>query len=299
MRESLEFFLALLDRGESACVSREDFSGRHGSALRLWQSLGFVSREPWAHHAPTCPHCAEGVPYRLGELYRCNRCRSVVDHSWLLLWHFDERAFFEWLAAELGLQGGVRRLDSRLWQLGTYRRAGELLECFYQRGGLLAEPAVSRLAAYRNVLLLYGLASPHPDERLGCQRVSLLELLGPDGPPNVADLTLLLRGRGHVRFDTRSGALWVGGRCLGEVPVGSREFYFLDCLARQRDRFVPYADLKYYVLEQTGGSDETDEATFCQGLKSRIKKKWIAEIDRFLVTTNKADGYRLRVHLEA
>ena len=48
------------------------------------------------------------------------------------------------------------------------------------------------------------------------------------------------------------------------------------------------------MLHATGSTDETEEATFCQGLKTRIKKKWVPGIDLLLTTTNKADGYRLR-----
>ncbi len=300
MRSSLELLLGLLEHGAPACVSREDFEGPCGPALQVWQELGFLSREPSAHHAPACPHCTEGVPYLLGDQYRCNRCRSVVDHHWLLLWHFDESAFFHWLAAQLGLRGGVRVIDDRLWQLGTWgtESGGDVYECFYRRGGPLPEPGQRRLAAYQNVILLYGLAPLSGEQCPGVHRISLLELLGPDGPPAVADLESLLRGRGNVTFDGRSGRLWAGSRCLGEVPVGSREYFFLERLAREPDRFVPYADLKRSVLQQTGGADATEEATFCQGLKSRIKRKWIPEINRVVVTTNKGDGYRLRAQAD-
>ncbi len=298
MRGSLEFLLGLLDRGDPACVSREDLGGPHGPALRRWQDLGFISREPWANPAPACPHCAEGVPYRLGEQYRCNRCRSRVDHHWLLLWHVDEAAFFVWLAATLRLQGGPHRIDWRLWQLGTWGSGARVLECFYRRGGPLSDVARTRLAAYRNVLLFYGIGAPGRDDQRGGHRVSLLELLGPDGPPSVADLVSLLNTRGNVRFDRDSGRLWVGERCIGEIPTGSREYFFLDRLACDLDRLVPYADLKLHVLSHTGGTDATDEATFCQGLKSRIKKKWVSEIDRLVVATNRADGYRLRAYAE-
>jgi hypothetical protein len=48
------------------------------------------------------------------------------------------------------------------------------------------------------------------------------------------------------------------------------------------------------VLRRAGSTDTTEEATFCQGLKSRIKKKWVPRIDELIATTNKGDGYRLR-----
>ena len=65
-------------------------------------------------------------------------------------------------------------------------------------------------------------------------------------------------------------------------PVGSKEFHFLDCLASDLDRFITYADLKHHVLEQAGSTDTTEEGTFCQNLKSRIKKKWVPQIDRLI-----------------
>ena len=45
--------------------------------------------------------------------------------------------------------------------------------------------------------------------------------------------------------------------------------------------------------------DETEEATFCQKLKSRIKTRHIPQFDRVIVTTNKGDGYRLRENGES
>jgi len=56
--------------------------------------------------------------------------------------------------------------------------------------------------------------------------------------------------------------------------------------------------MKRFVLAQAGSADTTEEATFCQALKSRIKKKWIPQIDLLVTTTNKADGYRLRGYAE-
>ena len=128
--------------------------------------------------------------------------------------------------------------------------------------------------------------------------VPLVELFLPDGTPAIPDLAALLGVRGKVRFDAHSGALWVGVTLLGEVPPGSREFHFLRCLAEQLDHFVPYADLKREVLRRSGSTDGTEEATFCQVLKSRIKRNWVPEIDRLIATTNKGDGYRLRGHAE-
>jgi hypothetical protein len=84
---------------------------------------------------------------------------------------------------------------------------------------------------------------------------------------------------------------------VGEVPVGGREFWFLRALAREVDRFAGYADLKGEVLRQSGGADATDEATFCQKLKSRIKARYVRSIDRLVVASNKGDGYRLRAEV--
>jgi hypothetical protein len=68
-------------------------------------------------------------------------------------------------------------------------------------------------------------------------------------------------------------------------------------LAADPDQFVSYHDLKRDVLSHSGSTDTTDEATFCQKLKSRIKAKWVPRIDDLLATTNKGDGYRLRGHV--
>ena len=80
--------------------------------------------------------------------------------------------------------------------------------------------------------------------------------------------------------------------------MGGREYHFLACLASRLDHFVAYADIKRDVIARSGTADTTAEETFCQGLKSRIKKKYVPRIDRVVATTNKADGYRLRGWLE-
>ena len=83
------------------------------------------------------------------------------------------------------------------------------------------------------------------------------------------------------------------------MPFGSKEYHFLACLAESIDRFVAYGDIKHEVLRRSGSRDTTEEATFCQKLKRRIKeKRWIPAIDRLIATTNKADGYRLRGYAE-
>jgi hypothetical protein len=298
MPASLEFLLGLLEREGTALVSHEDFAGKHGTALRLWQEMGFIASEPGTNPVPSCPHCGAGVPYLLLKRYVCNRCASTVDRRHLLLWPLDLGAFLGWLAGKLRLRGGVRKIEDRLWQLGTWDAGGDARECFYRHRGRLSEREQTRLAAYRNVLILYGLTRPPDVECRHGTCISLLELLRMDDVLQVADLRPLLATRGNVRFEAHSGELWVGDALLGEVPVGSKEYFFLRCLAQHLDHFVSYADLKHEVLRHAGSRDTTEEATFCQGLKSRIKKKWVPEIGRLIATTKKADGYRLRGQVE-
>src|SRR5438067_1960568 len=64
MHASLEFLVGLLD-GDTPRVAQEDFDSAHGPMLRTWQELGFLSREPEMNPVPSCPHCFEGVPYRV------------------------------------------------------------------------------------------------------------------------------------------------------------------------------------------------------------------------------------------
>jgi hypothetical protein len=89
--------------------------------------------------------------------------------------------------------------------------------------------------------------------------------------------------------------LKVGHLVLGDVPVGSREYFFLHRLWLSLDQFVAYADLKRWVLEQTGATDSGDEASFCQKLKAQLKKR-LPPSDGVIVASNKGDGYRLRRH---
>ena len=150
----------------------------------------------------------------------------------------------------------------------------------------------------KKAVLLYGLSRPQDAVHGHGTAVSLLAILRLGNALTVPDRTQLLRDRGDVRFDPRSGTLIVGDAWQGEVPVGSKEFFFLLCLSEHLDQFVAYDDIKHFVLQHSGSKDTTEEATFCQGLKSRIKKKWIAKIDLLLATTNKGDGYRLRARVE-
>ncbi len=299
MTKGIEFLLGLVEQRPPARVAWEDFEGECSALLRACQEEGFLGRESLLDPVPSCPHCGEGVPYRLGGRYRCNRCRSAVAPRHLQCWQLDEAAFWGWLASRLHLRGGVRAVEERLWHLGAWGEGDDLHECFYRRSGELSDRSTARLAAYRNVVVLHGLPRPAESEGAAVRWVPLLTVLRWDGALAVNNLRVLLRPQGRIRFDAHTGTLWAGDARLGEVPPGSKECFFLDCLVRHLDRFVPYADLKREVLRRSGSRDAMDEATFCHSLKSRIKKKYVAQIDRLLIATNKADGYRLRGFLEA
>ena len=294
MRASFEFLFSLLDCGETACVAQTDREGEHGPALRLWQRMGFIDSEPGVNPVAGCPHCGEGVPYALGSRLLCPLCRSEVDPSCLLLWRVHLSALLDWIAKQWHLRGGVRRLEDRLWQLGSLESAEGIFECFYRKAGDLSRPGKDRLLAYRQAIVLHGVPLARETDESSHPHLNLTELLQSGEPLSLADPSRWLRLRSATRFDLTSGALWSGDELLGEVPVGTREYHFLACLAAHLDRFVSYTELKRSVLRQSGSTDTTEEATFCQGMKSRIKRKWIPRIDRLLVSTNKADGYRLR-----
>lgn len=293
MRASLEFLFGILDRDDSPAMAWEDWTGPHAHAVRLWQRLGFVGGEPGPHPVPSCPHCGGGAPYKFGDRCLCPACLATVDPRHLLLWPVDLPAFLGWLAGEWGLTGGVRRIDGRLWQLGTRAGNGAAREFFYRRSGDLTATGANRLAAYRRAVVLHGLPEAGTTDGFDGPRLCLLEMLRIGDTLSVRDPNELLRPWGNVRFDAATGALWAGDDWLGEVPHSGKEYHFLRCLAGHLDAFVPYADLKDEVLRATGSRDETDEATFCQKLKSRLKRR-VPGIDRLLATTNKGDGYRLR-----
>ncbi len=293
MHANLEFLIGLLDQEGPPDVAAEDLDGPHEAALRTLRTMRILRDEPGANPVSSCPHCDEGVPYLLGERYLCNRCFSTVDRRQLLLWRLDRDAFLGWLAVELRLRGEVRRIDACLWQLGTSESADTGCEWFFRRRGRLTDVGHRRLLAYRSALVLYGIDRPKEEATVHATYVSLLEMLRLGESLTVINRTHLLRNGGDVRFDPQSGAVTVGDTWLGEVPVGSKEYHLLRCLAQQLDRFVPYADIKHFVSQQTGSRDSADEASFCQDLKRRAKKT-IPGIDRLIVTTNKGEGYRLR-----
>jgi hypothetical protein len=302
MSASVEFLIGLLGQDAPIHVDWEDLEGAHGAVLRSCQEAGFLASDPLVHPVPSCPHCGEGVPYWLAGRHLCNRCQTGIDQRHLRCWLLDLGAFLGWLTSRLGLRGGVRPVEDRLWQLGTWGRGDETHECFYWRGGTLSDVGQARLAAYRNGVVLHRMPTPRdPEGGPICTRcVPLPSLLRHDGGLAVADLGLLLRApAARVHFDPGSGRLWAGQRPLGEVPVGSREAFFLERLASEPDRYVSYADLKREVLRRSGGRDGRDEATFCHRLKSRLKKHFIPEIDRLLATANKGEGYLLRSWGEA
>ena len=294
---SLAFLLGLLALGAPAFVTGEDIDGPHKDALATWQALGFIGREPGVHPHPTCPHCAEGVPYRAEGRLLCSGCRCVLPPRELLAWPVHREAFLTALATHLGLRGGVRSIDAQFWELGSGNAEGSGVVGFFHADGPLSDPARTKFALYRRVLVLS--AAPGAEHDGLGRWVPLTAVLDADGAFARIELPDLLRQRGRVRFDRETGGLRVGATLVGEIPPGGREWAFLACLAEHLDQFVPYTDLKWAVLRETGGSGETDEATFCQKLKSRIKEKYVPRIDHLIATTNKGDGYRLRAEGEA
>jgi hypothetical protein len=293
-----ELLLRLLAGGDPAFLTREDADTVTGAAFDAWQAAGFLGHEAGTHPVLGCPHCGEGVPYRVDGRDICNRCHGEVNPAHLAAWAFDREAVLRWLARGLRLRGGVRPVDDALWQLGTWEGTGGPCECFFLGDRAPAVAGRSRLEAYRDVLVLHGVRRPAGADLPRVRWASLLGLFGPGPVPVLTDPERLFRPTGGVRFDAHSGALWVGERPLGEVPPGSRECFFLACLAGNLDRLVPYADIKRAVLRGTGRPDATDEATFAQVLKSRIKRRWVPQIDRLIASTGRGDGYRLRGYAE-
>ncbi len=292
---SVPFLLGLLSPDAPAFVTAEDIDGPHREVIRVWQQRGFIAWDPGMHPAPSCPHCAEGVPYRAEGRLLCSSCRSELDPRELLAWPVRRDAFLAALAAHVGLRDGILAIDGDFWELGTGTVDSNAVACFFHAGGSLSPASREYLTSYRRTLVFT--TQPSEPNRPG-RWIPLTQVLKADGTFSRVGLPDLLRDRGPVRFDRETGALRVGTALAGEVPLGSSEWAFLACLAEQLDQFVPYRDLKRAVLREMGGSGDTDEATFCQKLKSRLKKEFIHGIDRLLVTSNKGDGYRLRAEGE-
>jgi hypothetical protein len=293
----LAFILGILERSEPACVAFEDFRGPHGAALESWQRQGFLATEPEPHRVPSCPHCGEGSLFELDVGLLCGSCLSEIDPRHRFLWRFDEAALRQWLGRSLGLDGGVRTVDGRLWHLGSREDRDGACEFFFLRG-VLSEQGRTRLLAYRNAVLVRPLPMSESVTGFTGRVLSLLDLLRIEGDALiVSSLQRFLEHEGGVRFDADGGQLIAGDAVVGEVPVASKEYHLLACLAENLDRYVPYADLKHEILRRSGSRDTTDDATFCQKLKSRIKRQ-VPKIDRLITTTNKGDGYRLRGWVE-
>jgi hypothetical protein len=295
MAVDLAFPLGLLASGTPPYAAAEDFVGPGGIVLHEWQRLGFLATVPERHPVPSCPHCYRGEPYGIADRYLCGHCGSRVTEEHLWRWRFDVAALLGWLSRRWRLNGQVQSVDKGLWQLGSFWSSNCPYECFFSSDGSRSDVGGKRLQAYRNGVLLHSLptVASIPDFTGPC--FALLELLWQDeGGLHVRDLAEWITGRGAIRFDLHNGTLRTGDQVLGEVPVGSKEFYFLACLAAHLDQYVSYADLKWYVQKHTDSTDTTEEASFCHKLKRRLKEKGFAGIDDLVMTTNKADGYRLK-----
>ncbi|MFL5328575.1 MAG: hypothetical protein ACJ8C4_06640 [Gemmataceae bacterium] len=292
----MEFILGLVDDSDPAFAAFGDFLGPHAAALRVWQAMGFLSQRPEPNRVPSCPECRAAVPITLNGGLLCPRCLSNVDQRHLSLWRFELERLLSWLAHELRADGTLRAVDNSVWQLGSVVVGEGRYECFFCRSAPLSEVASRRLLAFRSSILFHPLiATEIAAAGFAGPQLSLLEVLQFDGSSlRVNSLDRLLHNESRVRFVPESGALLAGDQWMGEVPIGSREYHFMACLSKHQDRFVPYPDLKFEVLRRSGGRDTTDDATFCQKLKGRIKKNWVREIDHVVVTTNRGDGYRLR-----
>lgn len=294
MHRSLESVLAILHTDEPVQVSREDFDGPHGLVWRHMQAMGFVATEGVPNPVPTCPECLEGSPYFVSERYLCPVCREDVDEVDLLVWRFDRMGLLRWLADEWSLRGGIERIADELWRLGTLTVDGHPTECFYVRGGEIPDPARGRLLVFRNALVMHGSLTPPSIPGFEGRILALAEAM--EATPQaltVRPLQSTSRPEG-LSLNPESGEFRLGTTLLGHVPPGSREFHFLEHLIDRPSVLIPYADLKHQVARLSGSRDETDEATYCQKLKWRLKNvHGIAAIDRLVVTDRKLGGYRL------
>lgn len=275
----------------------EDLHGALREAILQWQKSSTVARQPSLHPCPSCPECRGGVPYQLGERWLCDTCFCPVAEAHLWVWPMDTEKFLQDIAAQLQLHGQVHCIEHSLWQLGTGTNEGRTVACFAcLEPNSLSKAEMQKLRTYRSVLVLH---IPSSCERPTYgQWVPLAELFGPDGSFLPKSVSTLLRVRGEVQFNEQDGSLRIGGSWLGELVADSKEWHLVSVLAKHLNEVVSYTALKRAILERTGSSDMTEDATFCQKLKNNIKRKWIPGIDRLIVTTNKGEGYRLQAYVE-
>ena len=297
MPASLEFILGILDERSPAFASHDDFTGPHGRALQLWQRLGFLAREPESHPAAGL----SPLPRRLALPARHETPVSgLPEHGQSPSFgarRFDLDAFLSWLAQGLNLTGGGRPLDDNIWHLGSLLLDDRRQECFFHRGATLSAQGRERLLAASecpaHLVLAHGPAGGFfQATACPCLIFSATTRARCVLPTWLGCCTA---GRA-VRFDAGSGTLWAGDRVLGHVPPGGKECHFLDCLWRHAGAVVPYADIRHHVMQQSGSRDAVaDEATYCQKLKSAVKKR-ITNIDDVIAATNKGHGYQLLTH---
>ena len=209
--------------------------------------------------------------------------------------------FARWLAASLHLDADTIRVAPGLWRLGMLHREGVVrTECFYLRGEDLPAAGLHRLLVFRSALVLHGQPVRPLLPGFTGQVLSLTDVLRfEDERLSVVPLSALLSRGGPVRFDPVSGDLHAGDLFLGRVPPGTREHALLVGLAAQPGRPVAYSDLKRFVCRMSRSSDSTEEAVFCQKLKSRIKRMHgVAAIDRLIRADRAVGGYVLSRELD-
>jgi len=297
MHPSLDFLFRLLDGSYPAVVSAEELDGPHEKALYVCQRMGFLATEPSMNAVPSCPACVAGTPYRQGDRYICNRCRSPVDVRQLQLWRFDLPSLLRWFSGEQHLQGDIERIDDGLWRLGTLDAGGGIRECFYVRGAGCSDRARERLAAFQRVVLLHGKREPPRIEAVPARSLLFADTVTIRGERlDARPLPAFFERQrtAAVRFHPATGQLSLGDALLGRIAAGTREFAFLERLSDAQGEVIAYGELKRAVCRATGSIDSRDEATFCHRLKSRLKKNHgITAIDRLIEADRAQGGYRL------
>jgi hypothetical protein len=173
------------------------------------------------------------------------------------------------------MTGQRRKINLRYFLDVRGGRPTTPLEVPWAARSLLGEPKFQRRdgrEAFERVLLPPLLQKPVPRLNDAVRGLRGTERLDRDGQVVDRDGPL---GTDQKLFGPRSGGLI---HLVGDIRRP------LAALVAKRD---------------TGCTDDTEEATFCQGLKSRIKKKWVLSIDRIITTTNKGDRHRLRGYAES